>query len=68
MLIFILAFCVIYPPRIIPPGFTTQKPLGQMPVGGATDCEPERYTDTQGRVSLNVGQDNVRANAGDNTG
>ena len=25
-----------------------------MPVGKAADCEPDHYTDTQGRTSLNV--------------
>ena len=41
-------------PDLHHPGFTTQMRVDQMPVGGATDCGPEHYTDTQGRASLNV--------------
>ena len=39
---------------LTPRGLTTQMHVGQMPVGGAPDCGPEHYTDTQGRTSLNV--------------
>ena len=42
--IFLFSFSVIYPPpgrTYTPPGLTTQMPVGQMPVWGATDCEPE---------------------------
>ena len=35
-----------------PPGLKIQMPLSQMPVGGATDCGPEHYTDKQERASL----------------
>ena len=36
------------------PGLTTQIPVEQMPVEGATDCGSEQQTDAQGRASLNV--------------
>ena len=37
-----------------PQGLTSQMPMGQMPVGGATGSGPEHQTDTQLRDSLNV--------------
>ena len=57
LLSFLLSFSVIYPPPIVRltlPGVTTQMPVRQIPVGGATDCGMEHYTDTQRRASLNV--------------
>ena len=34
---------------LTPPRLTTQMPVGQLPVGGATVFGPEHWTDTQGR-------------------
>ena len=38
----------------LPQGLTSQMPVGQMPVGGATVSGREHQTDTQGRASLNM--------------
>ena len=51
---------------ITPPGLTTQMPVGQMPVGGATVSGP-RQRHKGGRTWM-CGQYNVRASAEDNTG
>ena len=53
---FFLSFTVVNAPllKTYTPGFTTQMPVGQMPVGGAIDCGPENWTGTQGRATLNV--------------
>ena len=40
---------------LTPPGtYNPNVPVGQMFLGGATDCGPEHYTNIQGRASLNV--------------